>query len=60
VNNFFKTDWERLTGFDWAGLVMVIVISILMLAVYLWVWIPSNKSKFEKNRDFVLRDNSKE
>jgi cytochrome c oxidase cbb3-type subunit 4 len=60
LKSFFQTDWERLSGFDWIGLVMVVVISALMLVAYLWVWLPSNKQKFEKHRDFVLHDNSKE
>jgi cytochrome c oxidase cbb3-type subunit 4 len=60
ILNYFHTDWEKLTGFDWVGLIMVIIISMLMFAVYLWVWLPSNKSKFEKYRDFALKDNLEE
>jgi cbb3-type cytochrome oxidase subunit 3 len=56
----FHTDWDKLTGFDWTGIVMTIVISILMLVVYLWVWLPANKNKFERHRDFVLKDSLKE
>lgn len=60
IIQYFHTDWELLTGFDWAGLIMVLVISALMLTVYLWVWLPSNKNKFEKYRDFALKDNLEE
>jgi cytochrome c oxidase cbb3-type subunit 4 len=60
ISQHFHTDWDQLTAYDWTGLIMTIVISALMLVLYLWVWLPVNKSKFEQNRDFVLKDNSKE
>ncbi|MDH4261856.1 MAG: CcoQ/FixQ family Cbb3-type cytochrome c oxidase assembly chaperone [Spirochaetia bacterium] len=60
ISQHFHTDWDKLTGFDWTGIVMVLVISALMLTAYLWVWLPSNKNKFEQYRDFVLKDGMKE
>jgi cbb3-type cytochrome oxidase subunit 3 len=59
VNNileFFRTDWAAMTGSDWTGLVIVIILFALMAGLYFWIFKPSNKADFEQYRDFVNDD----
>lgn len=56
----FSTDWSAMTGSDWVGLVITVVIFVLMAAVYIYVFKPGNKDKLEAHRHIVLDDDSSE
>ncbi len=56
LQEYFRTDWDAMTGSDWVGMAISLVMFILMAGVYIWVFLPGNRAGFEKNRDFVMRD----
>jgi len=54
----FSTDWSAMTGSDWVGLTMNVVVLLLMIAAYIYAFRPGNKEALEAHRDFVLNDDS--
>ncbi len=54
----FSTDWSAMTGSDWAGMTMNVLIFLLMLAAYIYAFKPGNKESLEAHRNFVLNDDS--
>jgi len=46
-----------MTGADWVGLVLTVVIFILMVIVYFWVLNPKNKDSIESHRTMLLDEN---
>ena len=54
----FSTDWSAMTGSDWVGLTMNVVIFLLMLVAYIYAFKPGNKEGLEAHRDMVLNDDS--
>ncbi len=48
-----------MTGTDWLGLVMTVVIFVLMVVLYFWVLHPKNKDSLESYRNMPLNDDEK-
>jgi cytochrome c oxidase cbb3-type subunit 4 len=48
-----------MTGTDWFGLVLTVVIFLLMFAMYFWVLHPKNKDDLESHRSLPLEDDEK-
>ncbi|NQY51530.1 MAG: cbb3-type cytochrome c oxidase subunit 3 [Piscirickettsiaceae bacterium] len=48
-----------MTGTDWLGMVMTVVIFMLMVVLYSWVLHPKNKESFESHRNMPLNDDKK-
>lgn len=46
-----------MTGTDWFGLVLTVIIFILMVIVYFWVLNPKNKQEMESHRTMLLDEN---
>jgi len=57
LQEYFYTDWGSLTGTDWFGLVLTVLVFILMVIVYFWVLNPKNKQEIESHRTMLLDEN---
>lgn len=53
---YFQTDWSAMTGTDWFGTVLTVIIFLLMLGLYIWVLRPKNKDKIESHRTLPLEE----
>lgn len=58
MNNILHHNWSAMTGTDWAGLMILLVISVLMAAAYFITMKPGNRDKFEQHRNFVNDDDN--
>lgn len=56
LQEYFHTDWSAMTGTDWFGLVVTVVIFLLMIVLYFWVLKPGNKDRLEAHRTMPLND----
>ena len=59
IQEYFHTDWGAMTGTDWLGMVMTVVIFVLMFGLYFWVLHPKNKENLESHRNMLLNDDEK-
>lgn len=46
-----------MTGTDWFGLVLTVVVFIVILVAYVWVLNPKNKEEIESHRTMLLDEN---
>jgi len=56
IQEYLHTDWAAMTGTDWFGLILTVVVFILMVIVYTWALNPKNKKEIESHRSMVLND----
>lgn len=56
LQEYFNTEWSAMTGTDWFGLILTVVIFILMVVVYYWVLNPKNKQELESHRTMLMND----
>jgi len=56
LQEYFHTDWSAMTGTDWFGLVITVVIFVLMIGVFYWVYNPKNKESLESHRTMPIND----
>ncbi len=54
--DYFRTDWGAMTGHDWVGTILTVVIFFLMLGLYIIVLRPKNRDKFEQQKYIPLDD----
>jgi len=54
LREYFQTDWSAMTGTDWFGLILTVVVFIIMVVVYVWVLNPKNKESIESHRTMLL------
>jgi len=59
IQEYFHTDWSAMTGNDWLGLVLTVVIFVLMVVVYFWALNPKNKDSLESHRTMLMDDDDK-
>jgi len=45
-----------MTGTDWAGLIVTVIITIFMAVLYIYVLHPRNREKLEAHR-YIVMDN---
>lgn len=57
LQEYFHTDWSAMTGNDWFGLVLTVIVFVLMVIVYYWVLNPKNKESLESHRTMLLDEN---
>ncbi len=57
LQEYFHTDWNAMTGTDWFGLVLTVVVFIIIAFVYIWALNPKNKDKIESHRTMLLDEN---
>ncbi|MCP5407778.1 MAG: cbb3-type cytochrome c oxidase subunit 3 [Chromatiaceae bacterium] len=53
---YFHTDWQAMTGTDWVGTILTVVIFLLMVGLYFYVLRPKNRDKFEPNKYIPVDD----
>ena len=51
---YFYTDWSAMTGQDWFGMMLTVVVFITMVITYFWVLNPKNKETLESHRTMIL------
>ncbi len=54
LEQYFHTDWAAMTGNDWVGLIVTMIIFCLMVVAYIHVFRPSNREKIEARRHIPL------
>ena len=59
IQEYFHTDWSAMTGNDWLGLILTVVIFVLMVVVYFWALNPKNKDNLESHRTMLMDDDDK-
>jgi len=57
LQEYFHTDWSSMTGTDWFGLVLTVVVFLVLLVAYVWVLNPKNKESIESHRTMLLDEN---
>ena len=57
LQEYFHTDWSAMTGTDWFGLVLTVVVFIIIAIVYFWALNPKNKESIESHRTMLLDEN---
>ncbi len=56
IQEYFHTDWSAMTGNDWLGLLLTVIVFVLMVIVYFWVLNPNNKDSLEAHRTMLMDD----
>jgi len=59
IQEYFHTDWSAMTGNDWLGLILTVIIFVLMVVVYFWALNPKNKDNLESHRTMLMDDDDK-
>ncbi len=59
LQEYFSTDWSAMTGADWFGTILTVVVFILMVVVYFWALNPKNKNEIESHRTMLMEDDDK-
>lgn len=59
LQEYFSTDWSSMTGADWFGTILTVVVFILMVIVYFWALNPKNKNEIESHRTMLMEDDDK-
>ncbi|MFW5451613.1 MAG: cbb3-type cytochrome c oxidase subunit 3 [Methylophagaceae bacterium] len=54
LQEYFYTDWSAMTGEDWFGMMLTVVVFIVMVIAYYWVLNPKNKESLEAHRTMIL------
>ncbi len=57
LQEYFHTDWSAMTGTDWFGFLLTVVVFLVMLVAYIWVLNPKNKESIESHRTMLLDEN---
>jgi len=57
LQEYFHTDWSAMTGTDWFGLLLTVVVFLVLLVAYVWVLNPKNKESIESHRTMLLDEN---
>ena len=52
---YFHTDWQAMTGTDWVGTILTVVIFLLMVGLYFTSCVQ-NRDKFEPNKYIPVDD----
>jgi cbb3-type cytochrome oxidase subunit 3 len=56
ISEYFSTDWSAMTGQDWAGLIITIVVFFGMLIAFARVLNPKRREELEKEKYRILKD----
>jgi len=57
LQEYFYTDWSAMTGTDWFGFLLTVVVFLVILVAYIWVLNPKNKESIESHRTMLLDEN---
>jgi len=53
---YFSTDWSSMTGQDWAGLIITVLVFIGMLITFYLALRPSKRKELEAEKFKILND----
>lgn len=56
LQDYFHTDWERMTTNDWIGTILTVVVFLLMVGLYFYVLRPKNRDKLEQQKYIPMDD----
>ncbi len=56
IQQYFSTDWASMTGQDWAGLIITVLIFIGMAVAFWWALRPGKRKELEEQKYKVLND----
>lgn len=59
LQEYFHTDWSKMTGTDWVGLILTVSIFIAMVIIYFWVLNPKNKHTIESHRSMLMDEDDR-
>ncbi|WP_243750567.1 cbb3-type cytochrome c oxidase subunit 3 [Thiomicrorhabdus marina] len=56
IEHYFSTDWSALTGQDWAGLIITVLVFVGMLITFSLALRPSKRKELEEQKHKILED----
>lgn len=56
IQQYFSTDWSAMTGQDWAGLIITVIIFFGILITFTLALRPKKREEMEKQKYTVLKD----
>lgn len=56
IQQYLSTDWAAMTGQDWAGLIVTILIFLGLAVAFWWALRPSKRKELEEQKYKVLED----
>lgn len=56
IQEYFSTDWSAMTGHDWVGLVITVLVFVGMVYTFYRTLKPSRKDELEKVKHQMLDD----
>ncbi len=59
IQEYFYTDWSAMTGTDWFGFLLTVIVFIIMVVVYFWVLNPKNKDSIESHRTMLIDEDER-
>ena len=60
LERYFSTDWSAMTGQDWAGLIITVLV-FLGMAITFWIALrPSKRKEMEEQKYKILNDDDQE
>lgn len=56
LEQYFSTDWSSMTGQDWAGLIITVLVFLGMLITFWLTLRPSKRKELEEEKYKILKD----
>ncbi len=56
MSSYFSTNWSAMTGADWVGLSITVVVFLGMLITFYLALRPSKRDEMEKQKYRILED----
>ncbi|WP_373019239.1 hypothetical protein [Thiomicrorhabdus sp.] len=56
LEHYFSTDWSAMTGHDWAGLIITVLVFFGMLITFWLTLRPSKRKELEEEKYKILKD----
>ena len=54
LERYFSTDWASMTGQDWAGLIVTVVVFLGVVITFSWALRPSKRKEMEEQKYKIL------
>jgi len=56
LEHYFSTNWSAMTGQDWAGLIVTVLVFFGMLIAFWMTLRPSKRKELEEEKYKILKD----
>lgn len=56
LEGYLSTDWSAMTGQDWAGLIITVLVFLGMLITFAMALRPSKRKELEEQKHKILND----